>query len=63
VDFKDKLRSLQFRTGPAGPKRTVDVHDKHKVVVTERTDAEGDHQDVHVIAPPPARFPKKETDQ
>lgn len=54
-EFAEKLRSLQFRARPAGPKRTVDVHDHHKVVVTERTDREGDHQDVE-IRPDPIRI-------
>lgn len=46
--FRRKLESVQLRTGPAAPKRTIDVHDRGRVVVTERTDQEGDHQDVHV---------------
>jgi len=51
TDFVDKLRSLQFRGAPAAPKVTVDHHDHHQVVVTERTDKTGDHMDVTVHAP------------
>lgn len=47
--YRRKLLSLNLRPGRAAPKRTVDVHDHGRVVVTERTDAEGDHQDVHVL--------------
>lgn len=54
TEFRRKLESLTFRSGPAAPKRTVDVHDRHHVVVTERTDAQGDHQDVHVHMTAPA---------
>lgn len=34
-EFKEKIQSLGFRRGPAAPKTTVDVHDHHKVEVTE----------------------------
>lgn len=51
TEFAEKLRTLQFRAKPAPPKRTVDHHDHHKVVVTERTDRDGDHQDVNIFAP------------
>jgi hypothetical protein len=47
--YRRKLLDLHFRTGPAKPKRTVDVHDDHRVVVTERTDDGGDHQDVLIV--------------
>lgn len=51
--YRRHLQSLNLRTGPAAPKVTVDHHDRGaKVVVTERTDRDGDHQDVTVMPAP-----------
>lgn len=47
-EFVEKIRSIQFRRGPASPKKTVHRTDNAWVTETERTDKEGDHQDVHV---------------
>lgn len=34
-EFQQKIRSLSFRSSERPAKRTVDVHDVHKVEVTE----------------------------
>jgi hypothetical protein len=48
-DFKEKIRSVNFGLqSRRGPKVTTDVHDHHKVAVTEHWN---DRVDVNVIAP------------
>jgi hypothetical protein len=53
LSFKEKIRSIQFRRGPAAPKNTVHRTDTAWVTETERTDKQGDHMDVNVAMTDP----------
>lgn len=46
--FVEKIRSIQFRRGPAAPKKTTHRTDTAWVTETESTDKQGDHMDVNV---------------
>jgi hypothetical protein len=53
LSFKEKIQSIQFRRGPAAPKKTVHRTDTAWVTETERTDKQGDHMDVNVAMTEP----------